>query len=89
MSYKELNELQMLRDQVDNVDKEISLLLTQRFYLTMRIGEEKKTLNIETIQEDIKNKRKLVYVQALGSYGDSIYEAIHTESVKQQIKLSR
>jgi chorismate mutase len=54
MEHKEL--LQIYRDQIDTLDKEIIYLLTRRFQIVNEIWILKKENNIDALQNDVWNK---------------------------------
>ena len=80
------------RLKIVEIDLKIANLLCERFHLCYIIGEKKKKEKKDIIDLKVKEQRKNIYKKILGSYGESIYEEIHEQSIiiqntKQHLKL--
>jgi chorismate mutase len=88
-----LENLQNLRNQIDEVDDELIRILAQRMELTRRIGHFKKENNISIYQpkrwnEILTRSLKLGKLQSLGaSFIESIFKIIHQESIREQSEI--
>lgn len=84
-------ELTLLRQQIDQIDAEILEVLNRRMSVSKKIGEYKRLHKMSVLQADrYDNLLKVVEKNArqLGLGEDfikTIYQAIHEESVRQQI----
>lgn len=83
-----------LRRQIDGIDNQLLELLAQRMSVSREIGIYKKEQNMPVLQtqryDEILQKR-MSQAEALGmnpKFVKNILEAIHEESVQQQVKLN-
>lgn len=87
--------LSQLRKQIDELDNNLMDLLTKRMRVSREIASYKKQHNMTVVQttrySEILDKRA-VQGQMCGMSPDfvkTVYEAIHTESVRQQIEIMK
>ncbi len=85
--------LTMLRQQIDQIDGELLEALSKRMRISREIGQYKKEHSMPVVQtgryDDILNSRA-ASAEDLGMSGDFmkvVYQAIHEESVRQQIEV--
>lgn len=85
--------LTMLRQQIDQIDGELIEALSKRMRISREIGQYKKEHSMPVVQtgryDDILNSRA-ASAEELGMSGDFmkvVYQAIHEESVRQQIEV--
>lgn len=85
--------LTLLRQQIDQIDNELLEALGKRMRISREIGQYKKEHNMPVVQtnryDDILNSRARA-AEELGMNGEfmkAVYQAIHEESVRQQIEL--
>lgn len=84
------NELHELRDQIDEIDRELVEIIARRMNVVDEIAKYKKKKNIAVFQlerwKDIISTRP-AWAKRMGVNGnfvEDIYKAIHTESMKRQ-----
>ena len=87
------DELALLRQQIDDCDHELLAVLARRMSVSREIGRFKKAQNLRVVQparyQDMINAR-LDEANSLGlsqSFTKLIIQAIHEESVRQQLNL--
>ena len=85
--------LTLLRQQIDQIDNDLLEALSKRMRISREIGQYKKEHSMPVVQtgryDDILNSRAAV-AEELGMNGDfmkTVYQAIHEESVRQQIEV--
>lgn len=85
--------LTLLRQQIDQIDNDLLEALSKRMRISREIGQYKKEHSMPVVQtgryDDILNSRA-VAAEELGMNGDfmkTVYQAIHEESVRQQIEV--
>lgn len=85
--------LTLLRQQIDQIDNDLLEALSKRMRISREIGQYKKEHSMPVVQtgryDDILNSRAAA-AEELGMNGDfmkSVYQAIHEESVRQQIEV--
>ena len=85
--------LTLLRQQIDQVDNDLLEALSKRMRISREIGQYKKEHSMPVVQtgryDDILNSRAAA-AEELGMNGDfmkTVYQAIHEESVRQQIEV--
>lgn len=85
--------LTLLRQQIDQIDQELLEALSKRMRVSREIGQYKKEHSMPVVQtgryDDILNSRASA-AEELGMSGDfmkTVYQAIHEESVRQQIEV--
>lgn len=85
--------LTLLRQQIDQIDNDLLEALSKRMRISREIGQYKKEHSMPVVQtgryDDILNSRAAA-AEELGMNGDfmkTIYQAIHEESVRQQIEV--
>jgi len=85
--------LSLLRQQIDQIDNELLEALAKRMRVSREIGQYKKEHNMPVVQttryDDILNSRAKA-AEDMGMSGDFmkvVYQAIHEESVRQQIEV--
>ena len=85
--------LSLLRQQIDQIDNELLEALAKRMRVSREIGQYKKGHNMPVVQttryDDILNSRAKA-AEDMGISGDFmkvVYQAIHEESVRQQIEV--
>lgn len=89
----EQNELQKLRQQIDQLDDELLQVLSNRMKITDLIGEYKKENNITILQAQRWNdilQRAFEKNESLGLSDEFIkkyFEAVHLESINHQNKI--
>lgn len=87
------DELALLRQQIDDCDHELLAVLARRMSVSREIGRFKKSHNLRIVQPDRYQaviRARLDEAQSLGLTSDfvqSIMQAIHEESVRQQLDL--
>lgn len=85
--------LSELRRRIDNIDKELIDLLARRMHISREIGVYKSRNNMPVLQtqryDEILNKRiaQAVDLQMSPTFMKSILQAIHEESVRQQVEI--
>ena len=85
--------LTLLRQQIDQIDNDLLEALSKRMRISREIGQYKKEHSMPVVQtgryDDILNSRAAA-AEELGMNGDfmkMVYQAIHEESVRQQIEV--
>lgn len=85
--------LTLLRQQIDQIDNDLLEVLSKRMRISREIGQYKKEHSMPVVQtgryDDILNSRAAA-AEELGMNGDfmkTVYQAIHEESVRQQIEV--
>lgn len=85
--------LTLLRQQIDQIDNDLLEALSKRMRISREIGQYKKEHSMPVVQtgryDDILNSRAAAS-EELGMNGDfmkTVYQAIHEESVRQQIEV--
>lgn len=85
--------IKLLRQQIDNIDKDLVELLAKRMRVCREIGQYKKEHNIQVLQtgryNEILDKRG-VQGSLTGMSSDfikQVFEHIHEESVRQQLEI--
>lgn len=85
--------LTLLRQQIDQIDNDLLEALSKRMRISREIGLYKKEHSMPVVQtgryDDILNSRAAA-AEELGMNGDfmkTVYQAIHEESVRQQIEV--
>lgn len=85
--------LTLLRQQIDQIDNDLLEALSKRMRISREIGQYKKEHSMPVVQtgryDDILNSRASA-AEELGMNGDfmkTVYQAIHEESVRQQIEV--
>lgn len=85
--------LTLLRQQIDQIDGEIIEALAKRMRVSCEIGQYKKEHSMPVLQtgryDDVLNTRAR-NAEVMGMSGDfmkTVYQAIHEESVRQQIEV--
>lgn len=85
--------LTLLRQQIDQIDNDLLEALSKRMRISREIGQYKKDHSMPVVQtgryDDILNSRAAA-AEELGMNGDfmkTVYQAIHEESVRQQIEV--
>ncbi len=85
--------LSELRRHIDKIDQELLDLLAQRMRISREIGQYKKENNMPILQtqryDEILNKRiaQAIELEMSGEFMKTVLQAIHEESVHQQIKV--
>lgn len=85
--------LAILRRQIDNIDNELIELLARRMRVSRDIGQYKKEHNIQVLQagrydDVLRSRMKLAeQLDMSGEFMKTVYQAIHEESVRQQIEV--
>ena len=85
--------ISQLRKQIDEIDNNIMDILAKRMRVCREIGQYKKEHNMTVLQthryNEILNKRGAqgVLCGMDADFVKTIYEAIHQESVRQQIEI--
>lgn len=85
--------LNLLRQQIDQIDNELLEILNKRMRISREIGQYKKEHNMQIVQTDrydsiLRSRIKLA--EDMGMSGDfmkDVLVAIHEESVRQQIEV--
>ena len=92
-SVQTTESLALLRQQIDQIDSELLEALSKRMRVSREIGQYKKEHSMPVVQtgryDDILNSRARS-AEELGMSGDFmkvVYQAIHEESVRQQIEV--
>lgn len=85
--------LTLLRQQIDQIDNDLLEALSKRMRISREIGQYKKEHSMPVVQtgryDDILKSRAAA-AEELGMNGDfmkTVYQAIHEESVRQQIEV--
>lgn len=85
--------LTLLRQQIDQIDNDLLEAMSKRMRISREIGQYKKEHSMPVVQtgryDDILNSRAAA-AEELGMNGDfmkTVYQAIHEESVRQQIEV--
>ena len=85
--------LTLVRQQIDQIDNDLLEALSKRMRISREIGQYKKEHSMPVVQtgryDDILNSRAAA-AEELGMNGDfmkTVYQAIHEESVRQQIEV--
>ena len=92
-SVEATESINQLRKQIDELDNSLMELLTKRMRISREIAEYKKLHNMTVVQttrySEILDKRAAQGVMCgmKAEFVKTIYEAIHSESVRQQIEI--
>jgi chorismate mutase len=84
------NELEGIRDQIDETDKELLEVLSRRLELVKKVGQYKKDRNVAIFQLERWNKiieNRPLWGEKMNLHADfvkSIYQDIHDESIRIQ-----
>ena len=85
--------LTLLRQQIDRIDNELLEILNKRMRVSREIGQYKKEHSMQIVQtgryDDIL-KSRIAQAVDMGMSGDfmrDVLQAIHEESVRQQIEV--
>jgi len=88
------DELSLLRQQIDDCDRELLAVLSRRMSVSQEIGRFKQAHNLRIVQparyQAVVNER-IRQAAALGlpaAFVKQVIEAIHEESVRQQLNIS-
>ncbi|WP_143960108.1 bifunctional 3-deoxy-7-phosphoheptulonate synthase/chorismate mutase type II [Litoribacter populi] len=87
------SQLDIIREQIDDVDREILELLSQRMSLVEKVGQYKKLNNVAILQMERWNKvfqTRPEWAKALNlkeSFAKDLFKLIHTESIKKQTEV--
>lgn len=77
--------IEFIRKHIDDLDKEIAVLIAQRLLHCTFLAKEKKNLNMTIFNNEIAQKRKEHFQSVIGKEkGEILYNAIHQISVKIQ-----
>jgi len=82
-----------LRNQIDEIDDELLVVLSKRMRISREIGKYKKEHNMPVLQtvryDEILEKRtsNAVKVGMGANFMKTVLEAIHEESIRQQIEV--
>ena len=85
--------LALLRQQIDQIDNDLIEILAKRMRISREIGQYKKEHRMQIVHTDryddiLKSRRKLAEELGMsGNFMQTIVEAIHEESVRQQIEV--
>jgi len=85
-----MNEIEILRDKIDGIDREILMLLVKRQVVSFDIGKIKKEQGIKPLDTERWRKVLECRVQLAREIGldaemvEEIYEIIHKYSLKVQ-----
>lgn len=85
--------IRQLRSKIDDIDNQLMDLLTKRMHVSREIGTYKKEHNMTVLQAkrygEILNKRKeqAERCEMSGDFVAHVFELIHEESVRQQLKI--
>lgn len=88
-----INQLEMLREGIDNLDEQLVRLLHERFQVISKIGEYKRENEITILQPDRWTEiLERVMTQANGlemnpEFVKNFMQAIHTESIRLQTEI--
>ena len=92
-SVEATESINQLRKQIDDLDNNLMDLLTKRMRISREIAEYKKLHNMTVVQttrySEILDKRGAqgVLCGMKADFVKKVYEAIHSESVRQQIEI--
>ncbi|MEG0011091.1 MAG: bifunctional 3-deoxy-7-phosphoheptulonate synthase/chorismate mutase type II [Muribaculaceae bacterium] len=85
--------LTLLRQQIDGIDNELLEILNKRMRVSREIGQYKKEHSMSVVQTgryDVILKSRIKLAEEMGMSGDfmkEVLQAIHEESVRQQIEV--
>lgn len=85
--------LTLLRQQIDQVDNELVELINKRMRVSREIGQYKKEHSMPVVQigrHDVILKTRMKMAEEMGMSGEfmkEVFQAIHEESVRQQIEV--
>lgn len=85
-----LSQLEEIREQIDEADREILEMLSRRMSLVEKVGEYKKLNNVAILQMERWNKvfkTRPEWAKALNlneEFAKDLFKLIHTESIKKQ-----
>jgi chorismate mutase len=88
-----INQLQVLRGEIDQLDQKLIDILTERMQVATKIGQVKKEKNVAVLQNQRFNEIMEKMIQKAHQTGLSdefiagIYKEIHQESIRQQEKV--
>lgn len=88
-----INQLQVLRGEIDQLDQKLIDILTERMQVASKIGQVKKEKNVAVLQNQRFNEIMDKMIQKAHQTGLSddfiagIYKEIHQESIRQQEKV--
>ena len=84
------SQLEIIREQIDEADREILEMLSRRMSLVEKVGEYKKLNNVAILQMERWNKvfkTRPEWAKALNlneDFAKDLFKLIHTESIKKQ-----
>ncbi|WKV12382.1 bifunctional 3-deoxy-7-phosphoheptulonate synthase/chorismate mutase type II [Marivirga harenae] len=87
------NELEGIRDQIDETDKELLEVLSRRLELVKKVGQYKKEKNVAIFQLERWNKileNRPLWGEKLfldAQFVKSVYQSIHDESIRIQTEI--
>jgi chorismate mutase len=87
------HQLEQLREQIDEVDRELIEVITRRMNLVAQVGEYKKSNNLTVFQiERWKKvfKTRAEWAQAMNlnpEFVKEVFKLIHTESINKQTEI--
>jgi len=90
-----INALQKLREQIDYIDDELLMLLSQRMQIADKIGVYKKENNVAVLQMERWNnilERAYTKMKSLNlsqEFLQKYFEAVHMESIQHQTNVMR
>lgn len=87
------SQLELIREQIDDVDRELLEILSRRMSLVEKAGEYKKLNNVTVFQRERWKKvfeTRPEWAQALRlnpDFAKDLFQLIHTESIKKQTEV--
>ena len=84
-----MDKLDMLRKQIDQIDKDLLMLFVKRFSIVKKIGKYKKDNNLPIINEKIEDEKINMLSQSARNFGvsESFIQAIWRTIFAQSHKL--
>ena len=86
-----MDELKRLRDQIDQIDKEILTLFTRRMAVTQKVGEYKVSAGIQVLdpqrEQEVLDGKAILADQDIQSEARTLFETIMALSRRQQRRL--
>lgn len=88
-----LNQLTVLRNEIDQIDQKLIEVLTERMQIVNKIGQVKKEKNVAVLQNQRFNeimekmKQKAHQTGLSDEFISGIFREIHQESIRQQEKI--
>lgn len=79
-------DLNIIREEINKIDKELVLLLEKRFDVVMKVGEYKKQNNLPILDE---NREKIVIENCINNLNNKDYSSQIEEIYKHIMSLSR